>query len=238
MVSLQSSGVFLTQLNQNRASNLHHRTRGIFDTKEYYDHVFEQLGAGEILEWYKSDWTNIAPAIDSHLHSALRNVSVRRVLDLGCGTSRLAAQIAVSFAGVRLIVGTDVSPLAIEAQKAAYHVLDAHKLHPGSPRLRYVVADVTKSLPFRTSSFPVIIEKAFIDALCSTSRGTAKVDPMLSEVSRLLLPGGVFVSISQSAECRSSLLTKRIPETKLALLEKVFIPDRNLCCYVMQRCVP
>merc|ERR1719375_1610522 len=90
--------------------------RGIFDTREYYDRVYGELGPGQILEWYTADWGGLGDALAPSL--AQHGRSPRRLLDLGCGTSRVPAQLART-PGVRLVVGVDVSGAAVEVQRAS-----------------------------------------------------------------------------------------------------------------------
>eukprot|EP00438_Fugacium_kawagutii_P020627 Skav223010 [mRNA] locus=scaffold1422:40071:41220:+ [translate_table: standard] len=88
------------------------RRRQIFDTPEYYTRVFGELKRGEILEWYNIDWEELEPVLMSFFQS-----KPRRILDIGCGTSRLPAQLATRQLA-RLVVGHDISPEAIAQQKA------------------------------------------------------------------------------------------------------------------------
>eukprot|EP00913_Durusdinium_trenchii_P025764 g24180.t1 len=119
--------------------------RRIFDTPEYYSHIFSQLEQGEILEWYNVDWKDVGPILGRFIRP-----KTRRILDLGCGTSRLPAQLAEGgFA--RLVVGCDISPEALLHQKAT-----APPRSRGT-RLVFTVADV-KRLPFRDGCFDIVLE--------------------------------------------------------------------------------
>eukprot|EP00927_Polykrikos_kofoidii_P066964 TRINITY_DN62517_c0_g1_i1.p1 TRINITY_DN62517_c0_g1~~TRINITY_DN62517_c0_g1_i1.p1 ORF type:complete len:317 (+),score=49.48 TRINITY_DN62517_c0_g1_i1:234-1184(+) len=138
--------------------------RTIFDTREYYDRVFGELQDGEVLEWYQTDWAELAPVLAPVLASVSSTNSTasttaigdrvslpRRLLDLGCGTSRLAAQLAGAFepsrshhAGIsdgggsneayshiavsHVVIGVDVSPAAVDVQRKMYRALQQRGL--------------------------------------------------------------------------------------------------------------
>eukprot|EP00434_Breviolum_minutum_P011645 symbB.v1.2.010268.t4/scaffold619.1/size180033/4 len=130
--------------------------RWIFDTPEYYDRIFGELGRGEVLEWYNIDWQDVEPVLESFF----RQLKPRRILDLGCGTSRLPAQLC-SRQFARLIVGCDVSSKAVAQQKAL-----TTQRSPGS-RLIFHTGDASR-LPYRDKCFDIILEKGLFDALGST----------------------------------------------------------------------
>jgi len=151
--------------------------RWIFDTPEYYDRIFGELGRGEVLEWYNIDWQDVEPVLES----LFRQLKPRRILDLGCGTSRLPAQLC-SRQFARLIVGCDISSKAVAQQKAL-----TTQRSPGT-RLIFHTGDASR-LPYRDKCFDIILEKGLFDALSSTRRGAAQVPPMLVEAWRVLSPG-------------------------------------------------
>jgi ubiquinone/menaquinone biosynthesis C-methylase UbiE len=68
----------------------------------------------------------------------------------------------------------------------------------------YQCADVL-ALPFSDDSFDVILDKGTIDAVAFQLKGNIKL--MLSELDRVLAPGGRIVQISDDApECRRELV--------------------------------
>ncbi|CAE7546243.1 CSKMT [Symbiodinium necroappetens] len=163
------------------------RQRGIFDRPDYYDRVFGDLEQGEFLEWYNVDLQDLRPILDTH--------SARRVLDLGCGTSRLPVQLAHARPAPRLVVGCDASAAAIARQRGT--VMQSRT--PGQSRLLFVVADAAR-LPFRNGYFDLIIEKGFLDALHSTRLGEQQVHAVLTEAWRALAAGGSLISVSQHGQ--------------------------------------
>ncbi|XP_014460857.2 EEF1A lysine methyltransferase 4 [Alligator mississippiensis] len=115
-----------------------------------------------------------------------------RVLVLGCGSSTLSYDLFQL--GYTDITSIDYSAVCIEAMRARY----AH-----CPGLRWAVMDA-RDLRFPDGSFDVVLEKGVLDAMVAgeadpwhvSPQATALLDRVLSEVSRVLRPGGRFVSIS------------------------------------------
>jgi len=91
-----------------------------------------------------------------------------RLLDLGTGDGRLAARLAAS-AGVAELVGVELMP-----DKAA-----AARAHG----MQVVEADLEERLPFEDASFDLVHANQVIEHVRRT-------DVFLSEIRRLLLPGG------------------------------------------------
>ena len=114
-----------------RPSSVHaaRHARRIFDTPEFYRRVFGELKSGEFLEWYHIDYIALEPLLKPFLERK------RRILDVGCGTSRLPQQLAQQGYG-RLIVACDACKEAVLQQT----------LPPRGPgkRLLFRVADVKR----------------------------------------------------------------------------------------------
>jgi len=94
------------------------------------------------------------------------------VLELGCGTGRLAGRLADRFVAV---VGLDVSPGMLDA---------ARGLHPGRPSLRYVQGDGVR-LPFPRRSFDLVMSFAVLQHL-----DPSLVQSALCGIRRVLKPTG------------------------------------------------
>ena len=202
--------------------------RWIFDTPEYYDRIFGELGRGEVLEWYNIDWQDVEPVLESFF----RQLKPRRILDLGCGTSRLPAQLC-SRQFARLIVGCDISSKAVAQQKAL-----TTQRSPGN-RLIFHTGDASR-LPYRDKCFDIILEKGLFDALGSTRRGAAQVPPMLVEAWRVLAPGGALISLSQPGQAEMKASTRswlrQVQEVDLqpppVSVEQVgTLPAFGVCCF-------
>jgi len=96
--------------------------------------------------------------------------SGEQILDVGCGTGHLAAQIAA--AGAR-VTGIDRSPEMIEQARAAH------------PAIHFEVADA------RTMKFPQPFDAAFSNA---TLHWVTEPEPAVAAIAAALRPGGRFVA--------------------------------------------
>lgn len=94
-----------------------------------------------------------------------------RILDLGCGTGDLAAEISARGAEV---TGADASPEMVARAAGKY------------PRLRFVIADA-RSLELDVGSFDAVFSNAALHWVKEASRA-------IREVHRVLRPGGRFVA--------------------------------------------
>lgn len=158
----------------------------LYQQLEYWNKRFAEE---EHYEWFK-DYSHFR-------HLILENVrSSDRVLELGCGNSRLSIDMFRD--GITHITCSDLSPVAV--QEMQKH-LEAERC----TGVTVVVADML-DLPFEDNSFDVVIEKGTMDVLFVNSGDpwdpkpeTKKlVSSMLENVHRVLSPNGVFISISFS----------------------------------------
>ncbi|HVJ79773.1 MAG TPA: methyltransferase domain-containing protein [Planctomycetia bacterium] len=114
---------------------------------------------------------NPLPALEEpRLRAILGDVAGLDALDLGCGTGRHALWLAA--AGAR-VVAADFSPgmLAEARQK------------PGAERIRFVVHDLHRPLPFACEAFDVVVSGLVLEHL-------QELEPFFAEAHRMLRPGG------------------------------------------------
>lgn len=98
--------------------------------------------------------------------------AARRVLDVGCGTGRLLADLDAARPGVHA-AGVDLAPgMCLAARGAA-------------PRALVVAADA-EALPFRPGAFDLVVSS-------STFQWLPRLEPALGECARVLAPGGRLV---------------------------------------------
>jgi SAM-dependent methyltransferase len=102
------------------------------------------------------------------------NFNTKQILDLGCGAGRHS--LFLDTLGFK-VVGCEVSPSHVEA------------LNKKFPRLKFVVG-VAPALPFSNATFDFVLAVNSIYYLGSPSES---LNTHLSEVSRVLRPGGCFV---------------------------------------------
>ena len=134
---------------------------------EFWDRFFrERRESGRDLDW-GGLWTR--PFL-----GPLREAGVRTVLELGCGTGNDAARLADE--GYR-VTAMDVSGEAIARARARY-----------GPAARFLVADMTRPLPFCDGGFDAVMSNV---ALHMFPDGVTRA--VFAEVGRLVRLDGLFV---------------------------------------------
>jgi SAM-dependent methyltransferase len=155
---------------------------------EFWDQFFRQRReSGDDLDW-AGLWTRpfLAP---------LREAGVRTVLELGCGTGNDAARLADEGYSVTAV---DVSGEAIGQAQARFGSL-----------ARFLVADVTRLLPFADGSFDAVMSNVALHMFPDdVTRG------VFAQVGRLVRPGGLFVFHVNSLQDRP-LRARSLPATEL-----------------------
>ena len=154
---------------------------------DYWD---QRYAHEEHFEWLDQGY---GPMLDLILRDVPDQTS--RILILGCGNSRLSADLYDH--GYHEIVSTDLSRVVIKNQ--------SHK-HRDKTGLEWQVLDMT-SMPeedYPDGSFDVVLEKTTLDSLLANERSQWTVRPetrtkilaTLAQVSRVLRPGGQFLSLT------------------------------------------
>ncbi|CAM9484622.1 unnamed protein product, partial [Discosporangium mesarthrocarpum] len=123
----------------------------------------------------------VKPIIESYFGQPVG----QRLLCLGCGNSSLAADLHEL--GYQYLTSIDISSTVIALMQQQYQ---------GKEGLEFVVADARKMDSFPDEAFDCILDKGCADSLFCGFRSIEDVLDMIQEVSRLLRPGGVFLSIS------------------------------------------
>jgi malonyl-CoA O-methyltransferase len=139
---------------------------------------------------------NPLPALEGPVVRArLGDVRGRRVLDLGCGTGRHALPLAEAGA---LVTAVDFSPGMLARARA----------RPGSDRVRFVVADLRRPLPFPDAAFDLVVSGLVLEHL-------PDLPAFFAEARRTLRPGGraVVSTIHPAMSLRGSHARFTDPET-------------------------
>ncbi|XP_052014685.1 endothelin-converting enzyme 2 isoform X1 [Apodemus sylvaticus] len=154
---------------------------------QYWDQRYKDAADSGPYEWF-GDFASFRALLEPEL------CPEDRILVLGCGNSALSYELFLG--GFPNVTSVDYSPVVVAAMRARY----AHV-----PSLRWEIMDV-RSLDFPSGSFDVVLEKGTLDALLAgepdpwnvSPEGVHTVDQVLSEVSRVLVPGGRFVSMTSA----------------------------------------
>ncbi|XP_012497594.1 PREDICTED: endothelin-converting enzyme 2 isoform X5 [Propithecus coquereli] len=155
---------------------------------QYWDQRYRDAADSAPYEWF-GDFSSFRALLEPELRPE------DRILVLGCGNSALSYELFLG--GFPDVTSVDYSSVVVAAMQARY----AHV-----PKLRWETMDV-RALNFPSGSFDVVVEKGTLDALLAgerdpwnvSSEGVHTVDQVLSEVSRVLIPGGRFISITSAA---------------------------------------
>ena len=147
----------------------------------------------------------IYQAIHKRLISQVELSPQANVLDLGCGTGRLLERLAVQFPNLQG-TGLDFSPQMLRV---------ARQNNRHRPRLIYIEGDAV-SLPFAEGQF---------DAVFNTISFLHYPEPeqVLSEVFRVLSPGGRFYLVDITTKCETASQLAAHPKTRI----KFYSPERR-----------
>ncbi|KAL2343358.1 hypothetical protein Fmac_004643 [Flemingia macrophylla] len=158
-------------------------TLGDFTSKENWDKFFTLRT--DSFEWY-AEW----PHLRHPLLSLLSTLSSAHPLPLpilvpACGNSRLSEHLYD--AGHTAITNVDFSKVVI-SDMLRRNVRDR-------PLMRWRVMDIT-AMQFEDDTFAAVIDKGGLDALMEPELGPKLGNQYLSEVKRVLKPGGKFVCLT------------------------------------------
>jgi SAM-dependent methyltransferase len=161
-------------------------------------------------------------------HAGLRPVD--RVLDIGCGNGRVAAQLAPMLSGAGGYIGFDISRTGIAGCRRlfagqphmAFHHLDVWN---GEYNAKGKVAEIDTVFPVADAS----IDLAFATSVFTHMRMPA-VRRYLAEAARVLKPGGRFAftafALEPGREATEAFPFKRFDETSAAVDPKY--PERAI----------
>jgi 2-polyprenyl-3-methyl-5-hydroxy-6-metoxy-1,4-benzoquinol methylase len=141
---------------------------------------------------YDARWRQLAAAGQSvHgeadlLESLLRETGGRRVLDAGCGTGRVAIELAARGFSV---TGMDLDEAMLAAARAK------------APELRWILADLCEASAHLDSEFDVVVLAG--NVMIFVARGTEAT--VISQLASHVAPGGLFVAGFQLTTGRLTL---------------------------------
>ncbi len=137
----------------------------------------------------------------------IKDKSKAKILDLGCGGGVNAFWLGKQGYSV---TGIDFSLRGLQYAKA---------LCDHMPNVKFQHVDLTKKLPFPNESFDFIYDMRALECLNST-----EIAAIADEVKRLLIDGGVFMSITASPNRLPDLDVPGAPATRLTKeqLKKIY----------------
>ncbi|CAE7895114.1 EEF1AKNMT, partial [Symbiodinium sp. KB8] len=115
------------------------------------------------------------------------------ILDVGFGTSEVPLRLFEN--GWELVTAIDTSAEAVRLAKG-------RGLHQERPALQFLQMDA-RALNFPDECFDVVFDKATLDTILCAANNTNQAQAYVSEVYRVLKPGGLFLVVSHSGpSCR------------------------------------
>ena len=120
------------------------------------------------------------------IESLLRETGGSRVLDAGCGTGRVAIELAARGFSV---TGMDLDAAMLDAARAK------------APELRWILADLSEASAHLDAEFDVVALPG--NVMIFVARGTEAT--VISQLASLLAPGGLFVAGFQLTTGRLTL---------------------------------
>jgi SAM-dependent methyltransferase len=128
-------------------------------------------------------------------------------LDVGCGNSPMTAELVAE--GFNEVIGLDISPVVVRQNEENFRT---------EPKLHWVCSDCRKMDQIESDKFDLVIDKGTLDSLLCSGPSASVVGQFMSEVSRVLKPGGLFVEISYGTpNTRASFL--KGPQYRWTVLE-------------------
>lgn len=127
-------------------------------------------------------------------------------LVVGAGTSRMTEELWRMQS--QRFASTNFSMTNIDFSSACITLLNERYARMGLTGIQNIIMDV-RTMEFGAGTFDVVIDKATLDSILCGEGGVLSGAKLLSEISRVLKPGGVFI-----------LLSNEPPKQRLPILEK------------------
>lgn len=179
----------------------------------YWDERYTKTGGRKHFDWLASGDTTL-DLILPYLRPGAK------VLDLGCGTSSFALQLArVSPVPVQVFC-LDYSRAALAAMKQLYEEMFS-KTEAKKPAVHFVHGNATK-MPFKKNTFDLVLDKGTTDSVLKFEDRTQAhlmAKKIQNEALRIISPSGVYIQI-----------TDEDPDLRLSLLRDNVVTDSKSPC--------
>ena len=150
---------------------------------------FHQKKNGDLrVEWSGGDLRPLVSAVKAASTRAATRLQLPRdnlrLLELGCGTSGLAAALQTAMPS-NDISASDFSPAVIQRMKAA------------EPKITWMVEDASTMAACEDASFHVLFAKTLVDCFRTFKQSQQSIVGMVKAAHRVLVPGGVLVLLDK-----------------------------------------
>lgn len=146
-----------------------------------------------VFDWY-IDYAHLKPILAPYLSRSSEDFEV---LIPGCGNSSLGAEMYDD--GIVNITNADVSAVVVNLMQERF---------ADRSEMEFTVMNATRMEFLPDDCFNLIVDKALLDALLCSENNAQNVAAMLSEMHRVLKPGGVYVCVSYG-----------VPKTRMGYLQ-------------------
>lgn len=146
-----------------------------YGKKEYWEERY--FSKKDPFDWYQK-WSGLKDVISQYIRPH------QKILNVGCGTSKIPEDLFT--AGYTQITSIDYSPTVIE---------DMQEKYTEFPTLLFEMKDV-RTMDYPENSFDIVFDKGTLDSIACGDRSDIMVNRMLDSVYRVLVPGGIFFSVS------------------------------------------
>ena len=133
----------------------------------------------EPFDWYKV-YSGIKEIISPYM------TKNDKILNIGCGNSRLSEDLSEE--GYEDITNIDFSNKVISIME--------EKCKAKYPKMSFKVMDVLDMKEIQTGSFNTVIDKGTLDSVLCGDNSVPNAQKMISEVFRVLVPGGHYICIT------------------------------------------
>lgn len=174
-----------------------------------YDGLNRVISFGIDVKWRKKVVATVA------------STAPKMVLDIATGTGDLAIQIAEKIPGAK-VTGLDISPGMLEVGKEKVSAKNLEN------RIDMVIGD-SEALPFDDNTFDAI-------TVAFGVRNFENLEKGLSEINRVLKPGGIFMVLETSVPVKFPYKQgyKLYAKTLLPLIGRIFSKDRSAYAYLSE----
>jgi len=129
----------------------------------------------ETFDWYQN-YCKLKPIINQYIPN-----KSSRILMVGCGNSNMSYEMWVD--GYTEMLNIDISPVVIDMMNANH------------PNLKWETADIC-TVDYPSESFDASIDKGTLDAILCGEGSVEKSFQLLSNICRMLKPGGIHIMIT------------------------------------------